>query len=98
MSFEADQLALTGYQPDGPRQSFLPACNEFSPCSPGAITSPTGSIFVLAVGSATIDGIEYGLTQYFGGPQNAFTFSAGDVVVPGGMPDFFSLHTPFTAN
>jgi hypothetical protein len=98
-SLEGDGLAVSGFQPDGPAQSgFFPACHELSPCAPGATTSPTGSIGVLAIGEAQIDGTDYPLIQYFGGPANRFTFSAGEVVIPGGMSDFFSLATPFTFN
>lgn len=90
-------LDIDGWQPDGPSQPlFFPACHEFAPCSAGQTTSPSGTISVLAIGSAEIDGTDYALTQYFGGPANRFTFTAGDVVIPGGMSTMFSLQTPFT--
>jgi hypothetical protein len=96
-SLQGDGIALSGFQPDGPAQSgFFPSCHEFAPCGPGATTSPTGFVDVAAIGSATIDGTDYGLTQYFGGPANRFTFTAGDVVIPGGMSDVLALQTPFT--
>ncbi|HET7694287.1 MAG TPA: PEP-CTERM sorting domain-containing protein [Vicinamibacterales bacterium] len=96
-SLQGDGVAITGSQPDGPVQpAFFPACHEFSPCGEGAVTNPSGAITVLAIGSATLDGVEYPLTQYFGGPSNQFTFTAGDVVIPGGMADVLMLQTPFT--
>ena len=96
-SLQGEGLAVDGSQPDGPAQSgFSPACAQFSPCGEGAATNPSGSIFVTGIGSATVDGVDYPLTQYFGGAPNRFTFTAGDVIIPGGMADVLALKTPFT--
>lgn len=94
---QGHQLQVTGWQPDGTSQNgFSPACQDFAPCQPGATTSPTGSLFVGAIGDATVDGIEYGLTQYFGGSANQFTFDAGLVTIPDLSAATLSLTTPFT--
>jgi hypothetical protein len=96
-TLQGADVDIRGWQPDGPNQSqFFPRCHELSLCSAGDTTSPTGAISVLAIGSAEIDGTLYDLTQYFGGPGNRFSFTAGDVTIPGGMSDVFSLQTPFT--
>ena len=93
-SLGGDQdFAITGQNGDTPRQSFLPPCNEFGPCSAGAVTSPSGDLNILGLGDATINGTHYSLTQYFGDP---FHFSSGNVVIPDGSADAFSLTSPFT--
>lgn len=92
-------IQLSAQQPDGLVQTeFHPACHEFARCSPGDSTTPSGTINVNATGSATIDGQGYFPTQYFSGPENRFTFTAGDVVLPGGMSSLLDLQTPFTFN
>jgi hypothetical protein len=92
-SLVGDQLVVNGWQPDGPSQTFLPPCHIFRPCDAGAITNPSGDVRISGIGSATIDGTDYSLTQYFG---NLFTFTGQDVVIPSTSSAAFVLQTPFT--
>lgn len=86
-------FAISGQQPDGPRQgTFEPLCT-FGPCT---TTSPSGTVRIVALGSATIDGTQYPLTQTFGAGNDLFSFSSGTIVIPDATSSSLALTSPFT--
>jgi PEP-CTERM motif len=101
LTISGDGFSLFEQNTDGPSQSlFLPPCNEFGPCQPGAVTSPSGTIFINGFGTATIGGTTYSPARYMAPepPPNAFTFAADDVSIPFTTSSSFILQTPFAFN
>jgi hypothetical protein len=86
-------FAISGQQPDGPSQgTFQPLCT-FGPCT---TTSPSGTVRIVALGSAAIDGTQYPLTQTFGRENDLFSFSSGTIVIPDATSSSLALTAPFT--
>jgi hypothetical protein len=96
-SLAADQdFFIRGLNGDGPRQLFNEACT-LEPCAAGTTTNPSGRSGLVAIGSATINGTQYPLTQTgLTGWNASLIFSAGNVLIPDSTLSSLALTSPFT--
>lgn len=91
-SFAGNSFDVRGGAVDDITQRVLSPC-VFGPCSAGAAVSASSDASLRGIGSATIDGVTYAPTQYFG---SLFEFRTSDVVIPSDNSPTIILSTPFT--
>ena len=91
-SFAGGDFDVRGGTGDGTTQRVLSPC-VFAPCAAGATISPNSDAALQGFGSATIVGLAYPATQYFG---SLFAFRGPDVVIPFDDSPTLALTTPFT--
>ncbi|HEX8163294.1 MAG TPA: PEP-CTERM sorting domain-containing protein [Pyrinomonadaceae bacterium] len=91
-SLSGDRLAVSGAEPDGTTQQVLSPC-VFAACAAGTLVSANSLVQLQGLGSATLDGVNYPLTQ---SPGSLFTFNGADIAIPLGGAQTITLTTPFT--
>ncbi len=86
-----ENFAATGFAGDV-NTGVVPSCNQFDPCTPGETVALSEEFrFAIAIGSATVDGTTYPLTQTSFDGQ----FTSGLVTIPDGAANTFTLSSPF---